>query len=339
MSAQHRHSWEPAEDGGFVCPDCPATAAACVVCQRVCEVGRTCESCVSRARNDVREVRDLYRQLPDVIASIAGLHAVRYDRAGRGSGSGTRITGGEAMVLAVDARIGGEVLGRHESSVDPSLLAAERADPPSVLAILTWWEDCWRDERHETGADRTTVEAASTYLVTHMEWAAQKSGLWDDYRADVRSLLFRLRNLTGNTTRPVRSRIPCVVCGGATDPRTGKPYPVIRKWTDTGLSEVHECTNPACRASWPTATAYSFVQHLRALAAPMTDPDLLVTVEQARAALPDLRRNTLNQILKRDRDRAPEPPRLPQRGRTVRGEPLYRLGDITNLVNPEEQTA
>lgn len=333
VDASHRHLWEPVADG-YACPECPATAPACITCRRPVPTGeRVCEPCVSHARNDLRTVRDLYRQLPDVIASIAGLHAVRYDRGSssvKRTAASTSIIGGDALVLAAGGNVSVH-LGRYETSIDPSLLAAETHDPPSVLATVTWWEDTWRAERHDPAATTTSVDNAVDYLLTHTLWAATQSVTWGEYQQDLRNLQHRLRALTGETNRPVPENIPCVHCGGR----------VVRVWSDEGLTDVRECQR--CGTSWPDVDRLRFTNHLRVLAAPVTDPDTLVTLDQARLALPDLKRNTLNQALKRDRDRAATDPayapRVPERGRNRRGEPLYRLGDITTITSNTSQEA
>lgn len=346
----HRHDWQPnpaldPDQPGhnpnaptYACTECPATASQCGTCPNVLEqTGRTCPDCVSKARNHLRDVRDLYRQLPDVIATVAGLHAVRYDQRGGKPGkvraTDTTIVGGAAFVMAAGGTATGHRLGRGETSIDPALLDAERHDPPSVWATITFWEDAWRAEHGDPAAPTNSLDDAIRYLLDHTDWAAQQSATWDEWLTDLGNLRGRLRRLTGESQPPVSEAAPCVHCGGT----------VQRGWSNEGLSDLRKCAQ--CGMTWPDEDRLRFTNHLRILAAPMTDPAVLVTTEQARIALPDLKRNTLNQVLKRDRDRTdPEHRdydphwvrRLPEHGRNVRGEVLYLLSDITAIITPEK---
>lgn len=337
----HQHTWAQIDEPtNWACTDCPATATTCTDCNRILNThGRVCDDCTSEARTDLYETRDLYLQLPDIIAATAGLHAVRYDRGTTTARSNdTTIIGGAAFVLAGPGNSAdrGLQLGRGETSeAIAHLSAAEQTDPPSVLAVLTGWEDAWRIEQGQPAATRTSVDAATDYLVQHVNWAAQHSGRWTEHRADIRALRNRLRSVTGTSQPPVTEAAPCVHCGGT----------ITRSWSDEGLADVRQCQQ--CGTSWPSEERLRHTNHLRILAAPTTDPDTLVTAEQARLALPDLKRNTLNQILKRDRERleawrehqtGPIPEaRVPEMGRTVRGECLYLLGDIAQLITPPQE--
>ena len=333
-TTDHQHEWTETSAPDqtprtWACSWCPATVTQCATCDRTLDTtGRVCEHCVSRARNDLREIRDLYGVLPDVIAAAAGLHAVRYDRGhiryDRGaSGSSatandTEIIGGNAMVLAGHGTVDRVRAGRTETTIDPALLDAERRDPPSVSALLLSWEDAWRQERHDPAATTTALADAVDYLLANTTWAAQASQSWTDYRTEVRSILGRLRHITGSSRAPERSELPCPECGGI----------VVQKWTDEGLGDEHTCTG--CRITWPTAAHFARVLRATYHDLPGTHPDALVTLDDARRILPDLKRNTLNVWIKRDRDRAAQGSerQIPERGRDVRGEHLYRLGDI-----------
>ncbi|NKY08928.1 hypothetical protein [Cellulomonas hominis] len=335
------HEWTETTkaDGGprtYACTECAATAIQCATCDRTLDTtGRVCEHCVSRARNDLREVRDLYRRLPDVIAAAAGLHAVRYDRGGSGKtrSSDTTILGGAAFVLAGPGNSAdrGVQLGRGETTEAIAYLAAaEQHDPPSVLGVLTGWEDAWRVEQGQGAADRTSVDAAVDYLVSAITWAAQHSGRWPEFRADIRALLGRLRHLTGESKAPVRSDVPCTYCAGT----------VMQRWTESGLDDVHECTR--CGTRWDTAAHFALaIRHAHQDLA-NTHQDAEVTLDDARRILRDrVKRNTLNVWLKRDRERAEagEPRQIPEHGRDVRGEPLYRLGDICARLRGDMPTS
>ncbi|WHP18821.1 hypothetical protein [Cellulomonas sp. ES6] len=327
-TTDHQHEWTETtgpEDTSrtWACTQCPATTTQCATCDRTLDTtGRVCEHCVSRSRNDLREIRDLYALLPDVIAAAAGLHAVRYDmRFGAGEprhATDAAIIGGAAMVMAAGGNVDKTRLGRGETTIDPALLEAERKDPPSVRAVLTFWEEAWRDEQHQDGPTTTALADTVDYLLANTTWAAQHAQTWTEYRGDVRDLIGRLRYITGASKAPVRNEVPCPECGGT----------VLQRWTDAGLDDAHTCTG--CRITWPTAAHFARALRTTYHALPETNPDALITLDDARRILPDLKRNTLNVWIKRDRERAElgAERELPERGRDVRGENLYRLGDI-----------
>jgi len=327
MTTLHRHQWVTDDYVTYTCdtPECPATATACQSpvrrgggtepCGRVLEtVGRTCEPCVSRARNDLRGVRDLYRQLPDVIAAAAGLHAIRYDRTGGTRGDDTQIVGGDAFVMAAGGTADKTRLGRRETTIDPALLDAERRDPPSILAVLTFWEDAWRQEQHQHAATVTGVDAATTYLVVHVQWAAQHSATWGDFLTDLAVLRARLRTLTGAAQGPVRAAVPCPYDGGT----------VHRQWTDRGLTDTRRCDR--CGITWESEGRFMLAILEAHQALPVTHPDELVTLEDARRVFKPrgVQAATLRQWVHRGV--------LVVRGQDARGRDLFRLGDIADRV-------
>jgi len=343
---RHRHWWVATVDEPrlYACADCPATAHQCanvtrhqdgktVLCRTILEgPDRICPECVSRARNTLLEVRDLYRTLPDVIAAAAGLHAVRYDRGGTGKpvrATDTTIIGGAALVMAAGGTWDKTKLGRHEtaSSVDPALLDAERHDPPSVLAVLTFREDQWRDERGDGAAETTSVDTAVTYLHTHTSWAAQQSHTWDEWQADLHALHGRLLGLSGQTNTPKAENAPCVHCGGI----------VVHRWADTGLDDLAECTR--CGMTWPDEDRLRHVNHLTVLALPQTRPEELVTLEDAKRIYDGrVKGHTLDVWAARGAIR----PAVDDAGaarKDVRGRPLYRLGSIEQAVTLAEEAA
>jgi len=343
----HRHTWvdnpiyaitdpdDPRCDPQappFVCQECPATAGACMVCERVSDTGdRTCGDCVSRARNDLRKVRDLYRQLPDIIAGIAGLHAVRYDRGGSGKpGKGakatdTTILGGEALVLAARGTTRPSRLGRWETQIDPVLLAAERQDPPSVYAVLAEWVERWTGELDQDGTALPGVDAAVDWLLERTEWAAQRSPSWDTWLSALADLLWRLRRLTGDVRpREQLEPVPCVHCGG----------PVIRNWSKGGLSDVRTCK--ACGSSWPNDERLRHIETQVVFALPEGTPDALVTIDEAKM----IYRGRIRPDRLDDWARRGLPPARDEQGQPRRDESgrlLYRLGVIDGQMKTGSQ--
>lgn len=329
-----RHDWQPqppADDpeglpAGYTCARCPATAHPCGTCGRPLEhaSARTCDRCISDARNTVRDIRDLYHALPDVIAAVAGLHAIRYDRGGTtkptrgGKGTDTTILGGAALVMAGPGATG-------NVHIDPALYALEARDPKPVLAVLVEWEDAWRAEQHQHAADTTTVAAAVEYLVVHTAWAAQHSPTWGEYVKETRDLRWRLRILTGDDRRPVKAGVPCPYCAGT----------IVQHWRDVdpkkpgsgGLEDVRRCS--VCGLTW--ASEAHFRMALREAHAELPDrkPDELVTLDDAKRIFKErgVRPNLLDLWV----HRGVLQPAVDADGRArrdVRGAALYRLGDI-----------
>jgi len=322
---QHRHEWTPRNDddsGGFACTECPATTTPCTICHRPTETsGRTCEPCTSQTRNHVREIRDMYHQLPDIIAAAAGLHAIRYDRTGgtRHRTTDTTIIGGSALVMAAGGYVNATLRGRHETTIDPALLDAERHDPPSVLAVLTFWEDTWRAELEHGAATRTSVDEAARYLVLTTGWAAQHSPTWDEYLTDLRALRMRLRRLTGATQPPVKAGVPCPYCAGT----------IVQHWTDSGLDDVRRCDT--CRLEWASEAHFLLAIREAHQALPVTHPEHLVTIGDAKRIYKGRVRGNLLDLWVHRGTLAPVQHDGALR-RDVRGELLYRLGDIDERV-------
>lgn len=325
-----RHDWrpdDPDQPTAYTCADCPATAHPCRTCPRPLEhaTTRTCDRCISNARNCVRDIRDLYHRLPDVVAAIGGLHAIRYDRGGTGKGTGTDTTiiGGDALVMAAPGALG-------PVRIDPALYAIEAKDPAPVLTVLAGWEDAWRAEQHHRAAERTSVAAAAEYLVVHAAWAAQHSDTWEEFVEETRALRWRLRILTGDDRRPVKAGVPCPYCSGT----------IVQHWTTDGLSDVRRCDT--CGLTWASEAHFRMALREAHQALPHTHPDALVTIDDAkriykpRGVRPNLldlwvHRGTITPVLD-DEGRA---------RRDERGALLYRLGDIDARLgaNRTEETA
>ena len=209
------------------------------------------------------------------------------------------------------------MLFRSERAIDVTLRTVENTDPPSVLAVLTGWEDAWRLEQRQAAATNTSVTAATEYLVTHTMWAAQHSATWDDYQADVRGLRGRLRILTGDDRRPVKAGVPCPYCAGT----------IVQKWTRAGLSDVRECDT--CHLTWASEAHFRMALREAHQALPQTHPDRLVTIDDAKRIYRPrgVRPNLLDLWVHRGH----LGPAVDDQGRPrrdVRGQLLYRLGEV-----------
>lgn len=314
-----RHDWVPTEGGRFACWGCPATASACRSCGEVLEqTGAIHAECASDARNLLREVRDLYRELPDVIASIAGLHAVSY----RGGASGrhrrstsTTILGGAALVMVSAGSVNQVRLGRLEqwTDVDRRLLVEEHEDPLSVLGVLCSWEDAWRHQLGLPVAEGSDLSSTVDFLLERTTWAGNTADGWVEYLGELRDLRFRLLAVTGRSTTPEATDVPCPYCAGT----------IVRKWTAAGLGDVRECDT--CHLRFDSEAHFLMAIRQAHQDLPVTHPDALVTIDDAKRIYRGrVKPNTLDQWVLRGH--------LVECRRDVRGEALYRLGDIDARV-------
>jgi hypothetical protein len=243
----------------------------CAVCSRSLQVEepRTCEKCLTRARENLAEIVDLYALLPD---ELGHPKSTAYDQDRRAGSNGRPLPGGDVLVLLAGGSEGGAA--RRLTAIDhlrgervrwwlldrigPLTLADYRAneraaegrehaidnqqdDAPSIPEALARWEDDWRHVHNEPAAvvppgaggliDRTLVSAAG-YLERRMRWAADEHELFPDFAAELHELRARLQNATSRSQRPVRAPAVCFDCGQDA---------LEREWTDTGLAEKWTC--------------------------------------------------------------------------------------------------
>lgn len=273
----------------------------------------------SNARQLVWEIRDLYRELPDTIAAIAGLHAISYNR--ERHGTDTTIIGGDAHIMHAPGNTTC-LMPTIMTSVDRALLGLERNDPPSVIALLTSWEDAWRAERHDPAADHTNLDHTVAYLTTHTASAAQFSPGFNDYLTDLNTLRARLRAVTGHINPPKLSDAPCIADDVEGEPCNGQIVQRYRQGTrpeDRGLDDIREC-NRCGETYTPLRYALAVRQRLEAV---REDPERLLTATEARV----LWRLSEKQLyVWENRDRKITHLAVDNRGRR-----LYRNGDIAAL--------
>lgn len=312
-AVQHAHEWiadRTYDDphSTYACTGCTHVTRGCTECDRPLETSLTiCQPCLTRAQQLVTDVIDAIATVPFHIAEVMGLRAVRYDR-----DIVTTSNDRDRLPFGLDAII--------EDPADTRIAAAKH--PSTATDVLCGWAVAWADTR----GDHQPSDGLR-YLVDHTLWAAQNpddSG-WVAYLDEARQVRATVRRLLG--LDPIREPAPCVYCSG----------PVIREWLPDGLDDTRRCTR--CGTTWPDEDRLRYTNRHTVFGLPQTHPDALVTADDARRILPDLKRNTLNQALKRDRDRDEADRRIPQRGADVRGHALYRLGDIAGLVSPIEGSA
>lgn len=273
---------------------------------------------MSHARQLVWEIRDLYRELPDIIAAIAGLHATRYDRGNTGKQrrvGDTTIVGGDALVMSAHGSSETSITRTAGEVIDWELARIERNDSPSVLTTLTKWEDTWRSVQGQPAATTTTLDAAVTYLTTHTAWAVEHFPDIDAYLSELTALRGRLRSVTGHINPPKPSDAPCIECNGQIVQR----YKHGDRPEDRGLDDVRECNR--CGQHYnPAQYMLAVNQRLQTV---REDPERLVTAAEA-TTLWRLSEKQLYVWENRDG-------KIAHVKRDDKGRKLYRNGDIATL--------
>lgn len=215
---------------------------------------------------------------------------------------------------------------REASPMAPKLVRAKSAggesmDFEDVEGEWLAWHGRWSDFM------TPSTEGALADLKRWLTWAVhnpRESG-FEAYQADMRRVRASLLRIVGLAPEKVAAQ--CVWCDGKVvrdrcDAR-GRAYP-------DGLRDEVRCTG--CGAQWPTEEALRELVQQGLAGLPERAPDALVTLEQARRIWPDVKRNTINQAIKRDRDRAEKHAdhvrAFPQLGRARDGLPLYRIRDL-----------
>src|SRR5690625_2480209 len=206
------------------------TADTCQICTTPLHEDdhTTCLNCVNQVRNTIRDIVDLYGELPDAIRTISG---ISYDPFTSRS-SDVHVPGGQALIMLSPGTEHGVTSSRtgkrdHVQDHYPS-------DPPSAAGVLATIEDDWRSYRGESSAPYDAdVTKCAEYLHQHVAWAARVHPAFPDTAATLRNLRYRMERVTGNTPpKPVASVAPCIACGGE----------LRQRWGDSGELE-HECAH------------------------------------------------------------------------------------------------
>lgn len=301
---QHTHDWQPTEPHdlgpdypGYECTECDATTPGCTECQRPLD---TSLAVCQPCLNKLRNVvLDVaeWMRTYDYGVQLVNLRAIRYDR--------DRITTSDDA-----ARL---PFGLDQVIDDPedTRIAAVK-NPTTAVAYLKEWANGWAATRN----DNTPLNALQ-YLADHTLWAVQNrdDSCWDTYIGEARQVRSTVRRLLG--IAPISEPVPCVHCGGR----------ITRDWTKHGLDDIRRCQG--CGMEWANGARLDHTNALVLHQLPTTHPDTLVTTEQARRVYPQLHPATLRKWVQRGHLIPPE--------HDVRGLPLYRLGDITERINPTTQ--
>ncbi|MFD6093990.1 hypothetical protein ACFWGN_17890 [Oerskovia sp. NPDC060338] len=282
--------------------DAPAPLARCQDCGRILTTVLTiCDPCLAAARKVIADIRDYLRQLPDVTREVMGLRAIRYDVSGPAS-----VVDDSRLPFALDVA---------EDSISVNGPSALRTEAGTLSLLESWVQDWVALSGYSPGGYDTL-----TYLEAHTLWAAQNHPAWDVYLQEARETRAVVRRLAG--LAPEREPAPCVHCGGS----------IVHEWTVQGLADEAVCTG--CGMTWRSRRQLEAVNRWHVATLPKTYPDVVVTLEEARAICPAVKRNTINQVLKRDRAMAvPLAPRIRFWGLDHRGRALYVLADIAALAS------
>lgn len=191
----------------------------------------------------------------------------------------------------------------------------------TVPQILYDWRVTWM----QNGAGGQPAADSLNYLTDHILWAATHPDHsdWAAWLADMRKCRWVARRDAGLT--PERIPWPCPYCGGRT----------VQDWSDHdwqplpgGLSDEVRCTS--CTRTWPSLARFVIVCSGRITDMPTRDPWTTIHLEDARTIWPDLPIETLRSWTRRgdlqpaDRDR--------------HGRPLYRVADLTDLIERRQST-
>jgi hypothetical protein len=183
--------------------------------------------------------------------------------------------------------------------------------PDDAVAILTSWSRSWAELRGDVIDDDELG-----YLLDHVLWAIQNQGDsdWPQFIDEARQVRAVVRRLLG--IAPEREPVPCVHCGAR----------IVRDWTEDGLDDVRRCTG--CGMEWETHARLLHTNALVLHALPETDPDTLATREQIWRVYPQLHPATLRKWIQRGH--------VEPQGKDVRGQDVYRLGDIAARLNHDD---
>lgn len=251
------------------------------------------------------DIRDLYNELPDTIAHIAGLHATTYTPRTTGTRN-THLTGGDALALALPGTtntVTSSRTGNRDHAADNL-----PTDPPSVYAVLTNLEDSWRTQQHQPAATHTNTTDAANYLIANATWAAHHAATLTDDITNLRTLRARLLAVTGRHNHPRPSDAPCIDCNGT----------VVQTYGPRGLDDQRECHR--CGKTY-TPTQYALAVQAR-IDAVRDDPDRLLTATEAR---------TLWRLSEKQIYTWEHRGKLTPAAHDKRGHRLYRNADIATL--------
>lgn len=316
MTREHLHTWtltvatDDVRDAVWACTACPETSPSCVVERPSDEPGEghptgsslpICPRCLEYEQQllgDIATARDRISHDPP-----SPVRAIAYDPTN---------VGGTASEATIPHDLGREIDDWYYNA--RGIRSREGVDD-----VLLEWCEAWGDA---SGDPRTISTDPAHYLSSHLIWAASNPGpaAWEDYRTEMRELLHTAQAFDPH--RPQRTGESCLDCGGH----------LVREWRRDGLGDDITCET--CDRHY-TDAAYRLAVSVRVQAAAELDPDALVTVKEAEAALPDARPGTLRvwaHRAKRDAADGTSTAPVVMRGKNRAGKPLFRLGDLRDAL-------
>lgn len=315
---RHEHLWAKADEDTWACEDCGEETPACPSTRQRGRCGRpndtlnrVCSACIARERKMLDRVRTAWHSLDSSVLDVMELGSVEVDA----------WTSGE---IEEPVQIG--AADRYRAQDDFAALGPMKATPTALKdpenVILLLHERCFDWAEHlGTHPSGDVLE----WLSAHVVWAANtlEPQEWDEYRSLVREVEWQLRRMAG--LLPDRNPAPCVNCGGKVvqDRADMNGEPLLG-----GRSDTLRCVR--CAEQWSDRLRFDYLNLTTIRKLPETHPDVCLTLEQIRTVLPQARRNTINVALHRDRKRAQR--RIPERGQDHKGQPLYRLGDVAQVL-------
>lgn len=313
MTTRHLHIWTaPDEHGTWICLTCAELSPTCIVEKPSDEPGEghptdtslpICEGCLNYERT----------LLDDVVAAAG---RIDYDPP-----TPVRSYAYDASTAHSSDDEGRVPFGLDQGVDDWYHHARGARSESGVWAVLTDWSDAWGEA---SGNGRTHADSPAEHIKALLIWASSNpdASAWDDYRREMRDLLATARSLDPH--RPERTGETCLDCGGR----------LVREWRRrTGLGDDVVCET--CRRVYDHVS-YRLARSQRARKAALFDADTLVTMDEARAALPDARPGTLRvwkHRARRDHAEGTSTAPVAMRGKDRRtGEPLFRLGDLRDAL-------
>ena len=207
--------------------------------------------------------------------------------------------------------------------------------PTDILDVLWDWAAMWAEARNEHPPTHTTQ--LIDWLKRHIIWAANNpdTSAWNDYHAEARQMRHHARRVAG--LLPQKEAGPCAHCGGT----------IVRDWADNnwqpnsdGLTDTLRCTG--CHTTWNNHGTWMENNKAALRLLPNEKPDQLVTIQDAQQTIyPGIPAATWRSWLAQDRKRIEngQTPRLPQQGTDARGTAIYKISDITALVETRNNPA
>ena len=180
----------------------------CIVCQRESLNERepqTCPKCIANVRADLADLLDDIALLePRSVAAMTIL----------GDGTMQRLMRDEELSSFAAVQ---HPLAREDESWPKPIRDEWPSDPLPVLPALASWEDFWRQDFGDPVGPPATLAGTIGYLMGNLDTghvAAQRHHAFDEFAAEVRSLLSAVRHTAGLADDPLPAKAQCFECAG-----------------------------------------------------------------------------------------------------------------------------